>query len=110
MDLAKTMEELDKKKEALSAEKTQAVERMKQMEAAANEKLEPTKQQNEEPEWAKHVLKKLQTTYQKKAVEYESQAQAETGKERGPCTCSIWCGTNPEHRISMGGTNPGKHE
>ena len=34
MDLAKTMEELDKKKEALAAERTQVVERVKQLEAA----------------------------------------------------------------------------
>ena len=44
LDLAKTMEELDKKKEALSAKNTQAVERVKQLEAAAKEKLELTKQ------------------------------------------------------------------
>ena len=50
LDLAKKMEELDKKKEALSAEKTQAVERMKQLEAAAKEKLELTKQRNEDVE------------------------------------------------------------
>ena len=46
------------------------------MEAAAKEKLELTKQRNEEVEWATHVLNKLQTTYQKKVVDYESQAQA----------------------------------
>ena len=33
-DLAKTIDELDIKKEALLAEKTQAVERVKQLEAA----------------------------------------------------------------------------
>ena len=38
------MKELEKKKEALAAEKTQAVERVKQLEAAAKEKLELTKQ------------------------------------------------------------------
>ena len=52
------------------------VERMKQLEAAAKEKLELTKQQNEEVEWAKHVLNKIQTMYQEKVVEYESEAQA----------------------------------
>ena len=79
LDLAKTMEELDKKKEALSAEKTQAVERVKQLEVAAKEKLELTKQRNEEAARAKHVLNKLQLTYYKKVVEYESQAQAVVG-------------------------------
>ena len=79
LDLAKTMEELDKKKEALSAEKTQAVERVKKLEAAAKEKLELTKQRNEEVERAKHVLNKLQMTNQKKVVQYESQAQATAG-------------------------------
>ena len=76
LDLAKTMEELDKRKEALSTEKTEVVERVKKLEAAAKEKLELTKQQNEEAEREKHVLNKLQTTYQKQVVEYESQAQA----------------------------------
>ena len=88
MDLAKTMDELDKKKEALSVEKTQAVERVKQLEASAKEKLELTKQRNEEAEWATYVLNTLeaewatyvlntlQTTYQKQVVDYESQAQA----------------------------------
>ena len=37
------MDELKKKKEALSAEKTQLVERTKQLEAAAKEKMELTK-------------------------------------------------------------------
>ena len=63
LDLAKTMEELDRKKEALSAKKTQAVERVKKLDTAAKEKLELTKQRNEEAELAKHVLNKLQTTY-----------------------------------------------
>ena len=53
LDLAKTMDELDKNKEALSVEK-----------------------RNEEAERATHVLNKLQDTYQKKVVDYESQAQA----------------------------------
>ena len=70
------MDELDIKKEALSAEKTQAVERVKQLEAAAKEKLELTKTRNEEKERATYALNKLQDTYQKKVVEYESQAQA----------------------------------
>ena len=69
LDLGETMEKLDKKKEALSAEKTQAGERVKQLEAAAMEKLELTKQCNEEAERAKHVLNKLQTTYQRKVAE-----------------------------------------
>ena len=47
------MDELDKNKEALSVEK-----------------------RNEEAERATHVLNKLQDTYQKKVVDYESQAQA----------------------------------
>ena len=76
LDLAKTMEELDIKKEALSAEKTQAVERARQLEAAAKEKLELTKKRNEEAERATYALNKLQDTYQKKVVDYESQAQA----------------------------------
>ena len=46
------------------------------MEATTKEKLELTKQRNEEVEWATHVLNKLQTTYQKKVVDYESHAQA----------------------------------
>ena len=70
------MDELDKKKEALLAEKTEVVERVNQLEAATKEKLELTKQRNEEAERATHVLNKLQTTYQKKVVDYESQAQA----------------------------------
>ena len=48
LDLAKTMDELDIKKEALSAEKTQAVERAKQLEATVKEKLELTKLRIEE--------------------------------------------------------------
>ena len=48
LDLAKTMDELDKKKEALLAEKTEVVERVNQLEAATKEKLELTKQRNEE--------------------------------------------------------------
>ena len=73
LDLAKTMDKLDKKKEALSTEKTQAVERVKQLEAAAKEKLELTKSRNEEAERATHVLHKLQETYQKKVVDYKRQ-------------------------------------
>ena len=42
------MDELDIKKEALSAEKTQAVERAKQLEATVKEKLELTKLRIEE--------------------------------------------------------------
>ena len=40
MDLAKIMEELDTKKEALSAEKTQVSEQRKELEALRQEKLE----------------------------------------------------------------------
>ena len=76
LDLAKTMEELDIKKEALSAEKTQAVERVRQLEATTKEKLELTKNRNEEKERATYALNKLRDTYEKKAVEYESQAEA----------------------------------
>ena len=76
LDLAKTMDELDIKKEALSAEKTQAVEQVKQLEAAAKEKLELTKTRDEEKERATYALNKLRDTYEKKAAEYESQAQA----------------------------------
>ena len=43
-DLAQKMDELEKKTEALAAEKTQAVETAKQLEVAAKEKLELTKQ------------------------------------------------------------------
>ena len=75
LDLAKTMDELDVKKEALSAEKTQTVERVKQLEAVAKEKLELTKNRNEEKERATYALNKLRDTYEKKAAEYESQAQ-----------------------------------
>ena len=59
MDLAQKMEELDKKKEALAAEKTQVVEKVKQLEAVAKEKLELTKQRIEEAERARHVLNKV---------------------------------------------------
>ena len=59
LDLAKTMDELDIKKEALSAEKTQAVEWARQLEAAAKEKLDLTKKRNEEAEQATHIHKKL---------------------------------------------------
>ena len=59
LDLAKTMDELDVKKEALSVRKTQAVERVKQLEAAAKEKLELTKNRNEEKEQATYALNKL---------------------------------------------------
>ena len=76
LDLSMTMKELDIKKEALSAEKTQAVERARKLEAAAKEKLELTKKRNEEAERATYALNKLQDTYQKKVVDYESQAQA----------------------------------
>ena len=77
-DLAKTMDELDIKKEALSAEKTQAVARVKDLEAAAREKLELTKNRNEENERATYALNKLRSTYEKKEAEYEGQAQAAT--------------------------------
>ena len=43
MDLAKTMEELDVKKEALSAEKTLVSKQRKELEALQQEKLEITK-------------------------------------------------------------------
>ena len=52
------------------------MERAKQLEVAPKEKLELTKQQNEEAERATHMLNTLQSTYQKKVVDYESQAQA----------------------------------
>ena len=79
LDLAKTVDELDKKKEALSAEKTESMTRLKQLEAAAKEKLELTKKKNEEAERATYALNKLQETYQKKVVEYECHAQAAAG-------------------------------
>ena len=44
----------------------------------AKEKLELTKNLNEEKERATYVLNKLRSTYEKKAAEYESQAQAAT--------------------------------
>ena len=46
MDLAKKMEELDAKKEALSAETIQVSEQRKKLEALRQEKLELTKNQN----------------------------------------------------------------
>ena len=70
------MDELDVKKEALSTEKTQTVVRVRDLEAAAREKLELTKNQNEEKERATYVVNKLRDTYEKKAAEYENQAQA----------------------------------
>ena len=57
------MEGLEKKTEALAAEKTQMVETAKQLEAKAKEKLELTKQRIEEAERARLMLNKLQTTY-----------------------------------------------
>ena len=63
LDLAKTMDELDKKKEALSTEKTQVVEWARQLEEAAKEKIVLTKKRNEEAERATYVLNKLQDTY-----------------------------------------------
>ena len=44
----------------------------------AKEKLELTKNRNEEKEWATYTLNKLRDTYEKRAVEYEGQAQATT--------------------------------
>ena len=76
LDLAKIMEELDAKKEALSAEKTQVSEQRKELEALRQEKLELTKNRNKEKERATYVLNKLRSTYEKKAAEYEGQAQA----------------------------------
>ena len=76
LDLAKIMEELDGKKEALSAEKTQVSEQRKKLEALRQEKLELTKNRNEEKERATYVVHKLRSTYEKKAAEYEGQAQA----------------------------------
>ena len=73
-DLAQKMDELEKKTEALAAEKTKAVEMAKLLEEAAKEKLELNKQQFEEAEQAKLVLNKLQTTYQHQVIGYESQA------------------------------------
>ena len=78
-DLAQKMDELEKKTEALATEKTKAVEMAKQLEAAAKKKLELTKQRIEEAERVRHMLNKLQTTYQKQVFEYESQAQAVVG-------------------------------
>ena len=76
LDLAKTMDELDVKKEALSAEKTQAMAQRKELEALRLEKLELTKNRNEEKERATYALNKLRSTYEKKAAEYEGQDQA----------------------------------
>ena len=74
LDLAKTMEELDVKKEALSAEKTQAFEQRKELEALRQEKLEITKNRNEEKERATYTLNKLRSTYERKVEECESRA------------------------------------
>ena len=74
LDLAKIIEELDAKKEALSAEKTQVTTLRKELEALRQEKLELTKTRNEEKERATYTLNKLQSTYVKKAAEYEGQA------------------------------------
>ena len=63
LDLAKTMDELEK-------EKNYGQRGLKQLEAAAKEKLDLTKQLNEEAERATYALNKLQTTYQK-VVDYE---------------------------------------
>ena len=65
------MEELDAKKEALSVEKTQVTAQRKELEALRQEKLELTKNWNEEKERATFALNKLQSTYVKKAAEYE---------------------------------------
>ena len=68
------MDELEKKTEALVAEKTKAVETAKLLEEEAKEKLELNKQRFEEAERAKLVLNKLQTMYQYQVIGYESQA------------------------------------
>ena len=73
------MEGLEKKTEALAAEKTQMVETAKQLEAKAKEKLELTKQRIEEAERARLELNKLEATYQNQVFGYESQAHAATG-------------------------------
>ena len=78
LDLAKTMEELDVKKEALSAEKTLVSEQRKELETLWQEKLEMTKSRNEEKERATFTLNKLRSIYERKAEEYEAQAQATT--------------------------------
>ena len=70
------MEELDVKKEALSAEKTQVSAQRKELEALRQEKLELTKNRNEEKERATYALNELRSTYEKKVEEYEAQAQA----------------------------------
>ena len=53
------MDKLEKQTEALAVERTQAVEKAKQLEAAAKEKLELTKQRIEEAERARRLLNKL---------------------------------------------------
>ena len=68
------MDELEKKTEALVAEKTKAVETAKLLEEEAKEKLELNKQRFEDAEQAKLVLNNLQMTYQHQVIGYESQA------------------------------------
>ena len=75
LDLAKTMDEVSAKKEALSAEKTLVSEQRKELEALRQEKLEITKNRNEEKERSTFVINKLQSTYERKTAEYEAQAQ-----------------------------------
>ena len=73
--MAKTMEEVIAKKEALSAEKTLASEQRKELEVLRREKLEIAKSRNEEKEWSTFTLNKLQSTYEKQRADYEAQAQ-----------------------------------
>ena len=74
LDLAKTMDEVSAKKEALSAEITQATERRKELEALRREKLDLTKIRNEEKERSTFAFNKLQSPYEKQRADYEAQA------------------------------------
>ena len=75
LDLAKTMDEVSAKKEALLAEITQAMERRKELEVLRRDKLDLTKIRNEEKERSTFTLNKLQSAYEKQRAEYEARAQ-----------------------------------
>ena len=75
MDLARTMDEVSAKKEALSAEITLVSEQRKELEELRREKLELTKSRNEEKERSTFTLNKLQSTYERQTAEYEARAQ-----------------------------------
>ena len=88
------------------------------MEALRQEKLELTKNRNEEKEWATYVLNKLRSTYEKKAAEYEGQAQAAAAiitrlrkeKQEVNVQAQFRGGPDPAHHVGMEGPSSDKHQ